>query len=99
MRARSDPRIIAGVAALTAIAVLIGGAFAGLIVEGAAELPRALGAFDAYFVRVALFTLWQAALSTFLSVGPAILIARALSRHPAFPGRGLILKLFGLPLA
>ena len=99
MRARSDPRIIAGVAALTAIAVLVGGAFAGLFVEGAAELPRALGAFDAYFVRVALFTLWQAALSTLLSVGPAILIARALSRHPAFPGRGLILKLFGLPLA
>lgn len=99
MRARSDPRIVAGIAALAAIAVLVGGAFAGLLAEGAAEPWRALGAFDAYFVRVALFTLWQAALSTLLSVGPAILIARALSRHPSFPGRGLILKLFGLPLA
>jgi thiamine transport system permease protein len=99
MRARSDPRILAGVAALGFIAILIGGAFAGLILEGAAELPRAIAAFDPYFLRVALFTLWQAALSTLLSVAPAILIARALSRHPAFPGRSLILRLFALPLA
>jgi thiamine transport system permease protein len=94
-----DPRILAGVAALGAIAVLIGGAFAGLIVEGAADFGSAAGSLDAYFVRVALFTLWQAALSTLLSVGPAILIARALSRHPHFPGRRLVLRLFALPLA
>src|SRR5262245_16634481 len=99
MRAPSDPRILAGVAALAFIAVLIGGAFAGLFVEGATELPRAAAAFDPYFARVAFFTLWQAALSTLLSVAPAMLIARALSRHPAFPGRGLILRLFALPLA
>jgi thiamine transport system permease protein len=99
MRTRSDPRVLAGIAALAAIALLIGGAFAGLVAEGASELPSALGAFDAYFGRVALFTVWQAALSTLASVGPAIFIARALSRHPAFPGRGLILRLFGLPLA
>src|SRR4051794_13394873 len=98
MRVRSDTRILAGVVALGLIAVLIGGAFAGLISEGAADLPRAIAAFDSYFVRVALFTLWQAALSTLLSVGPAILIARALSRHPNFPGRSLILRLFALPL-
>jgi thiamine transport system permease protein len=99
MRPPSDPRILAGVAALCLIAVLIGGAFAGLILEGAAELPRAIAAFDSYFGRVALFTLWQAALSTLLSVGPAVFLARALSRHPGFPGRNLILKLFALPLA
>ena len=34
-----------------------------------------------------------------LSVVPAIVVARALSRHPAFPGRGLVLRLFALPLA
>lgn len=96
---RTDPRILAGIAALFAIALLVVGAFAGLVAEGASELPSAIGAFDAYFVHIALFTVWQAALSTVLSVGPAIFIARALSRHPAFPGRGLILRLFALPLA
>src|SRR5262245_56333566 len=99
MRSRPDPRILAGIAALGAVSLLIGGAFAGLVLEGSGELPRAIAAFDPYFVRVALFTLWQAALSTLLSVGPAIVIARALSRHPDFPGRGLILRLFALPLA
>ena len=94
-----DPRVRAGVAALASIAVLIGGAFVGLAVEGAADFMRALSAFDAYYVRVAAFTLWQAALSTLLSVAPAIVVARALSRHPAFPGRGLVLRLFALPLA
>jgi thiamine transport system permease protein len=93
------PRLLAGLAALAAIAVLIGGAFAGLLIEGAADLPAAAAALDGYFVRAALFTLWQAALSTLLSVAPAVLVARALSRHPAFPGRGLILGLFALPLA
>ncbi len=37
---------------------------------------------------------WQAVLSTVLSVVPAIAVARALSRHPDFPGRRLILRLF-----
>ena len=90
---------MAGIAALAAIAVLIGGAFVGLAAEGAADFARALSAFDAYYVRVAAFTLWQAALSTALSVAPAIVVARALSRHPAFAGRRLVLRLFALPLA
>jgi thiamine transport system permease protein len=94
-----DPRVRAGVAAIAVIVALIGGAFIGLAVEGAADFARALSAFDAYYVRVAIFTLWQAALSTLLSVAPAILVARALSRHPAFTGRGLVLRLFALPLA
>jgi thiamine transport system permease protein len=94
-----DPRILAGIATLGAIAILIGGAFAGLIAEGAADFAGAAASLDAYFARIALFTLWQAALSTLLSVGPAILVARALSRHPAFPGRRLVLRLFALPLA
>ena len=34
-----------------------------------------------------------------LSVVPAIFVARALSRHPSFPGRAIILRLFALPLA
>jgi thiamine transport system permease protein len=95
----SAARLLPGIIALAAIALLVGGAFTGLVAEGAADLPAALAALDSYFVRAALFTLWQAALSTLLSVGPALLVARALSRHPAFPGRGPILRLFALPLA
>ncbi|WP_245417350.1 thiamine/thiamine pyrophosphate ABC transporter permease [Aminobacter sp. AP02] len=94
-----DPRILAGIAALTAIGLLIGGAFAGLGVEAARNPEGAAAAFDGYLFRVARFTLWQALLSTLLSVAPAILVARALSRHPIFPGRGVILRLFAVPLA
>jgi thiamine transport system permease protein len=95
----SDRRVLAGIFGLAAIGVLIGGAFAGLIAEGARDLAGALSAFDAYLFRIARFTLWQAFLSTVLSVVPAILVAHALARHPVFPGRGLILRLFALPLA
>ena len=93
------PALIAGTIALGAIAVLVGGAFAGLLIEGGRDLPAALASFDAYLLRVARFTLWQAALSTILSVVPALAVARALSRHPDFPGRRFILQLFALPLA
>ncbi|TIU57631.1 MAG: thiamine/thiamine pyrophosphate ABC transporter permease ThiP, partial [Mesorhizobium sp.] len=76
-----------------------GGAFAGLVLEGAHDFSGAASAFDPYILRVVRFTLWQALLSTLLSVVPALFVARALSRHPLFPGRGLILQLFALPLA
>lgn len=96
---RRDGRVLAGVLALAAIALLIGGAFAGLLAEGFRDFGGAMGAFDAYLARIVRFTLWQAVLSTALSVLPAVLVARALSRHPAFPGRALILRIFALPLA
>src|SRR5687768_1622881 len=95
----TDRRILAGITALAAIGVLIGGAFLGLVLEGFGDWSGAIAAFDGYLLRVTLFTLWQAALSTLLSIIPAILLARALSRHPAFFGRALILRLFALPLA
>jgi thiamine transport system permease protein len=94
-----DRRVLAGIAGLGLIGVLIGGAFAGRLVEAGRDWAGAVAAFDTYLARIAGFTLWQAALSTLLSVAPAIFVARALARHPAFPGRGLILKLFALPLA
>lgn len=100
MRSRtSDPRIVAGIVALAAIAVLIGGAFVGLGVEALRNPKDAFAAFDGYMWRVVRFTLWQALLSTALSVAPAILVARALSRHPAFFGRSMLLRLFAVPLA
>ena len=88
-----------GTAALAILAIIVGGAFAGLIAEGARDLPSAFAAFDPYLLRIARFTLWQALLSTVVSVLPAIFVARALSRRPDFPGRRLLLALFAVPLA
>ncbi len=48
-----------------------------------------------YIMRVAGFTLWQAALSTLLSLGLAIPVARALHRR-RFPGRTAVIRLLGL---
>ena len=53
---------------------------------------------DSYLRHVIYFSLWQAFLSTLLSVGLALFIARAFARHTSFPLRRLILNLFGLPL-
>lgn len=94
-----DRRILAGLVGLGFVGLLIGGAFIGLVSEAKRDWSGAAAAFDAYMLRVAGFTLWQAALSTLLSLVPAIFVARALARHPSFPGRGLVLKLFLVPLA
>lgn len=83
---------------LAFIALLIGGAFAGLLGIAARDFSAAAAAFNQSTLRIAGFTLWQAALSTVLSIAPAILVARAISRHPAFPGRGLLLRMFAVPL-
>jgi thiamine transport system permease protein len=53
---------------------------------------------SAYIRRVLFFSLWQALLSTLCSVLPAILVARAFALQPDFPLRGLLLRLFALPL-
>lgn len=57
------------------------------------------GLWDDYLWRVVRFTLWQAGLSAVLSVALAIPVARAIARRREFPGRGLLLRLFALPLA
>jgi len=80
------------------IALLVGGAFAGLFIIATRDWSAALSAFSPQTARIAGFTLWQAALSALLSVVPAIAVARALSRHPNFFGRGLMLRLFAVPL-
>ena len=54
---------------------------------------------DAYVRQVILFTLWQAALSTLLSVIPALALARAIVRRGVFAGRRWLMLLFALPLA
>jgi thiamine transport system permease protein len=84
--------------ALAFIALLIGGAFAGLLAIATRDFSGAAAAFNQSTLRIAGFTLWQALLSTALSVAPAILVARAISRHPRFPGRALLLRMFAVPL-
>ncbi|MBO6724173.1 MAG: thiamine/thiamine pyrophosphate ABC transporter permease [Rhizobiaceae bacterium] len=92
-------RTLPGVLTLGAIGLVMGGAAAGLIWEAGSDWLGAASAFDNYLLRVVRFTLWQALLSTVLSILPGIIVARALARLPAFPGRGAIIWLFGVPLA
>lgn len=51
-----------------------------------------------YLAHLTAFTLWQAFLSTALSVVFAVPVALALARRRAFPGRGLVAALLVLPL-
>ncbi|WP_187968558.1 thiamine/thiamine pyrophosphate ABC transporter permease [Aquibium microcysteis] len=99
MRAASRSSVAAGIGALGFVGLLAAGALGGLLIEGARDLGGAVAGVDGYLLRVARFTLWQALLSTLVSVGPAMLVARAFSRHPTFFGRRALLMLFALPLA
>lgn len=53
---------------------------------------------DVWIQRVIKFSIWQALLSTVLSIGLAIPVAIALSREPRFPGRRWLLNTFSLSL-
>ncbi|MGL3607689.1 thiamine/thiamine pyrophosphate ABC transporter permease [Rhizobium sp. G187] len=53
---------------------------------------------DPVILALLQFTLWQAALSTFLSVGLAVLVASALARQPSFPGRVWLIRLMAVPM-
>jgi len=72
------------------------GSLAALL--GAAPLDFASILAERYLRHVLLFTTAQAALSALLSVGLALPVARALARRTGFPGRTLMLRLFGLPM-
>ncbi|WP_371315820.1 thiamine/thiamine pyrophosphate ABC transporter permease [Aeromonas sp. sif2433] len=84
-----------GSAATALILLLSLGPLAALLWQ-AGTLPSTLLA-DPYLRHVLGFSLGQALLSTLLSLGLAIPVARALARR-RFPGRRLLLKLFGLSL-
>ncbi|HHK74212.1 MAG TPA: ABC transporter permease subunit, partial [Rhizobiales bacterium] len=88
-----------GVAALGFIILVVAGAFAALLLV-ALERPLPGDEFlDPYTWRIIGFTLWQAALSTLLSLIFALPAARALARQDHFFGRSFLLRLFALPLA
>lgn len=82
--------------AVIILAVLIGLVPVALIGIGEGLLTGHI--VDAYVLRILWFTLLQAGLSTLISVTLAIPVALALARAH-FPGRGLLLRLFALPLA
>ncbi len=96
MRPTRSAYLILGFLALAVSAPLLSlitvGAFSG---EGSFDF-----AFwqSRYIRRVVTFSLWQASLSTLLSVGLGLLVARSLAHHGDFFLRSLLLKLFGLPL-
>ncbi len=89
----------AGAVALAAIVVLVAGAFAALAFVASTDLSGLAQLASPYFRRVVAFTLWQAALSTLLSVAIAVPLTMALARRQSFFGRGLLIRLFAVPLA
>ncbi len=84
-----------------ALVLLAAGAFLPLAIMalpgGGGAVAGALG--DPVVWRSLRFTLVQAALSTGLSLLFAVPVAAALYEMRRFPGRGLVLRLFALPLA
>jgi ABC-type phosphate/phosphonate transport system permease subunit len=95
--ARPAPALYAGLATLGLLALVVGAALTALVVRAPAGTAADIWG-DAYLRRVIAFTFLQAALSALLAVGLALPVARALARRSAFPGRGALLRLFGLPL-
>jgi len=97
-RAELIPRL-AGFSALSFIAVITFGAFIALATKATKGFAFSQIITDTYLGQIITFTLWQATLSTVLSIGLAIPTARAFARQTSFPGRTTLLKLFALPLA
>jgi len=86
---------------LALLALLVLAPMAGLIsVSHLASADAGIGELwqSRYIRRVLVFSLWQASLSTLLSTGFGLLVARAFAHRGEFRLRALMLKLFGLPL-
>lgn len=89
-------RIGAGLAVLIGVTLFVGTAIVTLLAWNGDQSASQL--FTAYTWRILRFTLWQATLSTLLSVFFAIPVALALARRPHFPGRIWIIRLMALPM-
>lgn len=94
---RRLPALAGGLFVLVVVLGFIGIALAALL---AGRLSGGLlQAFADPVVRSVLsFTLWQAFLSTLLSVGLALPVASALARQPDFPGRIWLIRLMAVPM-
>lgn len=85
-----------GIAALVIIGLVLAAPISVLVLQGTGSSVTASQ--GAYLARITWFTLLQAGLSTFLSVGFAVPLARALARRPSFWGRRWLINLFAVPL-
>ncbi|WP_108652146.1 thiamine/thiamine pyrophosphate ABC transporter permease [Dongshaea marina] len=85
--------------ATVATLLILSGAIAplGALLLQSSDSSLSMTLSDPYIIHVIVFSLKQATLSTLLSLILAIPIARALARR-SFPGRSLLLRLFGLSL-
>ncbi|SIQ76963.1 thiamine transport system permease protein [Rhizobium sp. RU33A] len=82
---------------LLAVAAFVGIALSALL--AGRMTSGILQAFGDPVVRSVLsFTLWQAFLSTLLSVGLALPVVSALARQPDFPGRIWLIRLMAVPM-
>lgn len=68
------------------------------LIKHTGQLSLASVLSDVWIQRVIVFSVWQALLSTLLSIGFAIPVAIALSREQVFPGRAVLLNVFSLSL-
>jgi thiamine transport system permease protein len=93
----NGPTLAAGMA-LAAIMLAVAIGLAPVAAIGIGEGLIIGHVIDGYVLRILWFTLLQAGLSTLLSVALALPVALALARVD-FLGRGLLLRLFALPLA
>ncbi|MCC8933125.1 thiamine/thiamine pyrophosphate ABC transporter permease [Rhizobium sp. 'Codium 1'] len=91
------PALAGGLFVLMVVTAFVGIALTALL---AGRLSGGLlSAFADPVIRSVLsFTLWQAFLSTLLSVGLALPVASALARQPAFPGRIWLIRLMAVPM-
>ena len=90
--------VAAGTAVIGGLALSIGAAVAALLLAAAGTAGQESPLYDAYLWRVTRFTLLQATLSTLLSVGLAIPLARAIARRQRFFGRDWLIRLLAVPI-
>jgi thiamine transport system permease protein len=95
-RAERTRGIAYGLAGLIGISLFVGLAVIALLSWGTESAQNPLC--TTYTWRVLRFTLWQAVLSTLLSLVFALPLALALARRPRFPGRIWIIRLMAVPM-
>lgn len=91
------PALAGGLFVLVVVVAFVGFAIAALL-AGRLSGGLFLAFADPVVRSVLSFTLWQAFLSTFISVGLALPIAGALARQPDFPGRNWLVRLMAIPM-
>lgn len=95
-RKRYVAALVGGGIALGLILIFIVGAIFALLSHEVGSTGESI--LSPYVLSILRFTLYQAGLSTLLSVGLAIPVAMALARQPRFIGRIWVIRLFAVPM-